>query len=156
MRLSGTLLRRVLAVLLLADACAKRRCNYKEILGSYRQVIFVELQNLNLTGPFNASKVRDACPSGKARRILVSIYGMTQQMKCQRSGKKASALQKPLASMERLIVHNCSPEYLGKKVSCSAVQKTQGKRRRRTRLIRVMEALITCWQKLHSVFMLSK
>ncbi|KAM8864700.1 uncharacterized protein AB9W97_018901 isoform 1-T1 [Spinachia spinachia] len=153
MCLTGTLLRRVLAVLLLADACAKRRCNYKEILGSYRQVILVELQNLN----FNTSKVRDACPSGKARRILVSIYGMTQQTKCQRSGKKTSALEKPLASMEQLIVHNCSPEYLGKKVSCSAVQKTRGKRRkRRIRLIRVMEALITCWQKLRSVLMLSK
>ncbi|KAM8864701.1 uncharacterized protein AB9W97_018901 isoform 2-T2 [Spinachia spinachia] len=138
MCLTGTLLRRVLAVLLLADACAKRRCNYKEILGSYRQVILVELQNL-------------------ARRILVSIYGMTQQTKCQRSGKKTSALEKPLASMEQLIVHNCSPEYLGKKVSCSAVQKTRGKRRkRRIRLIRVMEALITCWQKLRSVLMLSK
>ena len=33
-------------VLLLANTYGKRKCNYKEILGSYREFIFVELQNL--------------------------------------------------------------------------------------------------------------
>ncbi|KAF1390375.1 hypothetical protein PFLUV_G00057390 [Perca fluviatilis] len=156
MCLTGTLLRSILLVLLLADACGKRRCNYREILGSYREVIFVELQNLNLTGSFNTSKVRDPCPSGKTRRILVSIYGMTQQMRCQMGAKQTSNLEKPLVSMEQLIVHNCSPDYLGKKVSCSAVQKIRGKKRKRIRLIKVIKALITCWQKLQSASMLSK
>lgn len=156
MCLTGTLLRSVLVVLLLANSCGKRRCNYKEILGSYREVVFVELQNLNLTGSCNTSKERDPCPSGKARRILVSIYGMTQQMRCQRSGTQQSDLVKPLESMEQLIIHNCSPDYLGKKTSCSAVKKIRGKKRKRIRLIKVIKALITCWQKLQSVFMLSK
>lgn len=156
MCLTGALLRSVLVVLLLADTSGKRRCNYKEILGSYREIIFVELQNLNLTGPFNTSKVRDPCHSGKAHRILVSIYGMTQQMRCHRSGKQTSDLEKPLESMEQLIVHNCSPHYLGKKVSCSAVQKIRGKKRKRNRLIIVIKALITCWQKLQSVPLPSK
>lgn len=40
------LLRSVVVLLLLANSSGKRRCNYKEILGSYREVIFVELQNL--------------------------------------------------------------------------------------------------------------
>lgn len=151
-----TLLRSVLVVLLLASCFCKRRCNYKEILGSYREVVFVELQNLNLTGSFNTSKERDPCPSGKARRILVSIFGMTRQMRCQRSGKQQSDLERPLVSMEQLIIHNCSPDYLGKKASCSAVRKIRGKKRRRIRLIKVIKALITCWQKLQSVYMLSK
>lgn len=50
--------------------------------------------------------------SWQARRILVSIYGMTQQMRCQRSGKKQSDLEKPVESMGQLIVQNCSPQYL--------------------------------------------
>lgn len=156
MCLTGTLLRSVLVVFLLANTCAKRRCNYKEILGSYREVIFVELQNLNLTGSFNTAKDRDPCPQGKARRILASIYGMTQQIRCKRSGKQQSDLEKPLESMEQLIIHNCSPDYLGKRTSCSGIQKIRGKKRKRTRLIKVINALITCWQKLQSVYMLSK
>ncbi|KAK9514785.1 hypothetical protein VZT92_025473 [Zoarces viviparus] len=156
MCLTGALLRSVLVLLLLTDACGKRGCNYKEILGSYTQVILVELQHLNLTGSSNTSKVRDPCPSAKARRILVSIYGMTQHMRCQRSGKRMSDLEKPLASMEQIIAHNCSPDHLGKKVSCSAVQKTRGKKRKRIRLIGVLKTLITCWQKLQSVSVLSK
>ncbi|GAA6229023.1 probable basic-leucine zipper transcription factor R isoform X2 [Lates japonicus] len=156
MCLTGTLLRSVLVVLLLANTCGKRRCNYTEILGSYREVILVELQNLNLTGSFNAAKDRDPCPPGKARRILVSIYGMTQQIRCQRNGKKQSDLERPVESMEQLIIHNCSPDYLGKRTSCSAIKKIRGKKRKRIRLIKVIEALITCWQKLQSVYMLSK
>ncbi|KAM8755470.1 uncharacterized protein AB9X84_011927 [Acanthopagrus schlegelii] len=151
---TGALLRSILVVLLLASSCGKRRCNYKEILGSYREVIFVELQNLNLTGSVNTPKERDPCHSGKARRILVSIYGMTQQMRCQRGGKQQSDLEKPLESMEQLIIHNCSPDYLGRKASCSTVKKIRGKKRKRIRLIKVIKALITCWQKLQSVYML--
>lgn len=43
---------------------------------------------------------------------MVSIYGMTQQARCQKSGKQQSDLERPLESMEQLIVHNCSPGYL--------------------------------------------
>ncbi|KAM4736957.1 uncharacterized protein FYW61_004588 [Anableps anableps] len=153
MCLTGSLLRSVLVVLILANCCGKRRCNYQEILDSYREVIFVELQNLNLTGSATAFKARDPCPSGKERRILVSIYGMTQQILCQRRGKQPD-LEKPVESMERLIIQNCSPVYMAKKTSCSAVRKIQGKKRKRLRLIRVIKLLITCWEKLQSVHVL--
>ncbi|KAM7411740.1 hypothetical protein PAMA_021629 [Pampus argenteus] len=156
MCLTGSLLRSVLVVLLLTNSCGKRRCNYKQILGSYREVIFVELQNLNLTRSFNTSKERDPCPSGKAHRILGSIYSMTQQTRCQRNGKRQPDLEKPLERMEQLIIHNCSPDYLGKKATCSAVQKIRGARRKRNRLIKVIKALVTCWQKLQSIYMLTK
>lgn len=43
--LTGSLLRGVL-VLLLASCCAKPKCDYREILGSYREVVFIELHNL--------------------------------------------------------------------------------------------------------------
>ncbi|KAK5863711.1 hypothetical protein PBY51_000721 [Eleginops maclovinus] len=148
MCLTGTLLRNVLVLLFLVDACGKRRCNYREILVSYREFIFVELQNLNLTGSFDTSKGKDPCPPGKAHRILVSIYGMAHQMRCQRSSKSTSDLERPLESMEQLISQNCSPDNLGKKVSCSAVKKIRGKKRKRIRFIKVIKALITCWQKL--------
>lgn len=48
----------------------------------------------------------------QAHRILVSIYDMTQKVRCQRTGKQQPHLAKPLESMEQLIMHNCSPEYL--------------------------------------------
>ncbi|AWP09797.1 Hypothetical protein SMAX5B_014486 [Scophthalmus maximus] len=137
MCLTGTLLRSVLVVLLLTNTCGKRRCNFKEILDSYRVVILVELQNL-------------------ARRILVSIYGMTQQIRCQRGGRLQFDLEKPVESMEQLIIHKCSPDYLGKRNSCSAVKKIRGKKRKRNRVIKVIKTLITCWQKLQSIYMLSK
>ncbi|XP_068997003.1 uncharacterized protein C20orf204 homolog [Embiotoca jacksoni] len=156
MCLVGALLHSVLAFLLLANSYGKRGCNYKEILGSYSEVIFVELQSLNLTSSLNTFKERDPCPSEKARRILVSIYGMTQQMRCQRGGKQQSDLEKPVESMELLITRKCSPDYLGKRASCSAVQKIRGKKRKRIRLMKVMKALIICWQKLQIVYMFSK
>lgn len=53
-----------------------------------------------------------ATVSWQARRILVSVYGMTQQMRCQMRGTQQSDLVKPLESMEQLIIHNCSPDYL--------------------------------------------
>ncbi|CAG6021558.1 unnamed protein product [Menidia menidia] len=155
MCLTGTLLRSVLVLLLLANTCGKRRCNYKEILGSYREVIFVELQNLNLTLSQNTFKERDPCPSGKARQILISIYGMTQKIHC-RSGKHLSEMEKPIESMELLIIQNCSPDYMAKKDLCSAVRKIKGKKRKRIMLIRVIKQLIICWEKLQSVYMVSK
>lgn len=153
MCLTGTLLRSVLLVLLLVNSCAKRRCNYKEILGSYREVISKELQNLNFTGSLNTFKERDPCSSGEAHRILVSIYGITKQMLCQRSGQ-LSDLEKPLESMELLITQNCTPDYLAKKAPCSAVRKIKGKKRKRLRLIKVIKMLITCWEKLQNVYAL--
>ncbi|XP_078144550.1 uncharacterized protein LOC144542327 [Centroberyx gerrardi] len=145
-------LRSVLVVLLLAFSCGKRGCNYKEILGSYREIILVELQNLNLTGSLNTSKERDHCPSGKAHHILRSIYVLTQQFRCQRAGNRQRDLEKPVESMDQLISHNCSHDYLGKRASCQASQKTRGKKRRRIKLIKVIRSLITCWQKLQSIY----
>ncbi|KAF7662820.1 hypothetical protein LDENG_00225690 [Lucifuga dentata] len=152
MCLTGAALRSVLVVLLLAYSCGKRRCNYKEILDSYRDVIFVELQNLNLTDSLNTTKERDHCPAGKGRRILGSIYGMTQHLRCQMGGQQQWDLEKPVESMEHLIIRNCNLEYLGKRASCSARQKTQGKKRRRIKVIRVIKAITTCWQKLQSIY----
>lgn len=156
MCLTGSLLRSVLVVLLLANSWGKRRCNYKDILSAYREVIFVELQNLNLTVSPNTSKERDPCPSGKARRILASIYGMTQKTRCQRGGNQPSNLERPVESMEQLITHKCSPDYLGKRATCSHVKKIRGKKRKRIWLIKVIKALITCWQKLQSAYRLPK
>lgn len=154
MCLTGSLLRSVLVVLIVANCCGKRRCNYKEIREYYREVIFVELQNLNLTGSATTFKEKDPCPSGKERRILVSIYGMTHQILCQKSGNK-SDLEKPVESMEQLIIQNCSPNYMAKKTSCSAVRQIKGNKRKRLRLIRVIKQLITCWEKLLSIHVLA-
>lgn len=152
MCVTRALLRSVVVLLLLANSSGKRRCNYKEILGSYREVIFVELQNLNLTDYSNSSKERSHCPSVKAHHILSSIYGMTQRMRCQ-IGAKQSAFNKPLESMEQVIIHNCRPDHLGERVSCSAVKKIQGKKKKRISFIRMIKTLIICWQKLQTVLL---
>lgn len=155
MSLTGYLLRNVLVFLLLTNSCGKHRCNYNEILGSYTQFILVELQNLNLTASVKISRDRDICPSGEAHRILLSIYGATKQLQCQGNGTRSSDLEKPLERMEQLITHNCRPGYLGRRASCSGIKKTRGGRKRRIRLIKVIKSLITCWQKLQTVLVLS-
>lgn len=48
----------------------------------------------------------------QARRILISIYDMTQKIRCERIGKQQLDLARPLESMEQLIVKNCSPDCL--------------------------------------------
>lgn len=157
MCLTGALFRSTLVVLLFATSCGKRTCDYKEILDSYRELIRVELQNLNLTGASTHHKERDICPSRKAFRILVSIYGAAQQVRCQRGRKKPSDLEKPVEKMEQLIIYNCNSDHLRKKVVCSATaQKIRGKKRKRSRLIKTINALIVCWQKLLSVYFLHK
>lgn len=151
MFLIGTLLRTVLVVLLVPKTYGKHKCNYKEILASYTGVIFVELQNLNLTDSYNTSKERDLCPSKKVHQILLSIYEMAHKTRCQTTSKQQQDLAKPLRSMEHLIIQNCNRKSLRTKAPCSSIKKIQGKNRKKMRLIRVTKALIICWQKLQTV-----
>ncbi|KAJ8370585.1 hypothetical protein SKAU_G00106130 [Synaphobranchus kaupii] len=61
-------------VFLVSITSSRRKCNYSEILSSYKELIFMELLNLNLTGP-SLSKQKDRCPSGKVQHILeVNIW----------------------------------------------------------------------------------
>lgn len=157
MCLTGAVFRSALVVLLLAISCGKRTCDYKKILDSYRGIIVVDLQNLNLTGESTHHKEKDPCPSPTAHRILVSIYRMAQQVRCQRGRKQPSDLEKPVERMEELISYNCNSDQMRKKVFCSTVRgkkKRTRKRRKRTRLIKAINALIVCWQKFQSVYML--
>lgn len=151
MFVTRALLRSVVVLVLLVNSGGKRRCNYDEILGTYRKLVFVELQSLNITGIINSSKEKSLCPSVKAHHILNSIFDATRRMRCQLGGKQ-SDLNKPLESMEQVIIHNCGPDYLGETLSCATVKKMKGKKKKRMRLIRMIKALIICWQKLQSVF----
>ncbi|KAF6730464.1 hypothetical protein FQA47_011864 [Oryzias melastigma] len=116
--------------------------------------IYLLMNNVfqNLTGSHNSSKGRDPCPSAKPHRILVSIYNNTQQVLCLKSGKKLSDLKKPVENMEQLIIQNCGRivRKKGKKASCSSAQRIQGRKGRKW-LIKIIKALITCWEKLQSV-----
>ncbi|KAK6307673.1 hypothetical protein J4Q44_G00209440 [Coregonus suidteri] len=160
MCVSGPVLRSVVVFLLLGVSYSKRRCNYSEILDSYRELIFVELQNLNLTGNFDTSKERDCCPSGKVQHVLRSIHGMTQQFLCQGRGqgiRQQGGMEKPVEMMEQLIRQNCRHTDLVRRqkraAPCVTSQRTKRKKKKRMRLIR---ALIHCWQKLQSVYMPTK
>lgn len=151
MCVTRALLRSFVLLILLVNSGGKRRCNYTEILATYRELVFVHLQNLNLTAPFNNSKDKSICPSVKAHHILNSIYDTTQWMRCQIGGKP-SDLNKTVESMEQIIIVNCSPDYLGETLSCATVKKIKGKKKKRMRLIKKIKALTICWQKLQSVF----
>ncbi|KAK6303827.1 hypothetical protein J4Q44_G00262810 [Coregonus suidteri] len=155
MCVNGPVLRSVVVFLLLGVSYSKRRCNYTEILTSYRELIFVELQNLNLTGTFDTPKERDHCPSGKVQHVLRSIHGMTEQFLCQgwdqdhgRGSRQQGGMEKPVEMMVVLIRQNCRHTDLVRRQKCVTSQRTKGKKRKRMRLIR---ALINCWQKLQSV-----
>lgn len=50
--------------------------------------------------------------SWQERRILGSIYSMTQQLRCQRGRQQQWDLEQPVESMELLISHSCSLDYL--------------------------------------------
>ncbi|TNM86977.1 hypothetical protein fugu_007207 [Takifugu bimaculatus] len=152
MCLTGTLLRTVLLVLLVSKTDGKHRCNYKEILGSYTGVIFVELQNLNLTDTCNTSRERDLCPSKKVHGILLSIFDIAHRTRCQTTGKQQLNLAKPLYNMEHLIIQNCNPKFLRTKAPCSSIKRIQRENRKKKKLIRITTALITCWQKLQTLF----
>lgn len=141
----------MILMVLLANSFCKRGCNYKEILVTFREVVFVELRNLNLTDSIDTSKVGNQCPSRKARRILVSIYNMTKKMRCQRMGEQQAGLVKPIEGMEQLILYHCNPEFLNINSTCPTVQKKGRKKKRRARLIQDIHALVTCWQKLQAV-----
>ncbi|CAB1336083.1 unnamed protein product [Coregonus sp. 'balchen'] len=133
---NGPVLRSVVVFLLLGVSYSKRRCNYTEILTSYRELIFVELQNL-------------------VQHVLRSIHGMTEQFLCQgwdqdhgRGSRQQGGMEKPVEMMVVLIRQNCRHTDLVRRQKCVTSQRTKGKKRKRMRLIR---ALINCWQKLQSV-----
>lgn len=154
MCLTGLVLRGavvVLLVLLAASCCAKRRCSYREILGSYKEFILIELHSQNLTATVTTPKERDHCPSRKAHHVLRSIYGLTQQFQCQRGNSGHKDLAVPVESMQQLIMHDCSANLVSK-ASCPAKRRTQGRKRRRIKLIQLIRALIFCWQKLQSIY----
>ncbi|CAL8276724.1 unnamed protein product [Boreogadus saida] len=153
MGLNGSFLRSFTMVILLVVCCGERKCNYKEIHDSYRNIILVELQSLNLTSKLNISKERDHCPSAKAHHILRSIHGMIQQFRCHRGKKPATALEKPVDSMEQLLTYNCRQNMVKQNKVCPA-RKTKGKRRRLKRII-IIKALINCWQKFQSILSLT-
>ncbi|KAI7794686.1 hypothetical protein IRJ41_021654, partial [Triplophysa rosa] len=141
----------VTVMLLLAVADSKRACDYSMIISTYRALILVELQKLNLTGPFDISKETDHCPSEKVHRILRYIYGMTQIFSCLNEGH-ADSMTKVVCQMAELIRQNCrKPESLGKghkKTSSKPVNRRKGRQRRK---MKMMGMLINCWQKLLSV-----
>ncbi|KAG1927876.1 hypothetical protein F2P79_023937 [Pimephales promelas] len=150
----------VAVMLLLALAHGKRACDYSVIISTYRAVILVELQNLNLTGSFDISKEKDHCSSVKVHRILRDIYNMTQIFRClseskrqQRDrGDRGGDMAKVVGQMAQLIRKNCcrpqSSANRCKKASCEPGKKRKGKQQWR---MKMMGRLINCWQRLLSV-----
>ncbi|KAF4096938.1 uncharacterized protein C20orf204-like [Onychostoma macrolepis] len=145
----------VTVMLLLAAAHSKRACDYSAIISTYRALILVELQNLNLTGSFDLSKEKDHCPSEKVHRILRYIYNMTHIFSCLSERQRlphADRMTKVVEQMELLIMRNCrKPERLAsrrKKASCKPGKKRKGRQQRR---MKMMGMLINCWQRLLSV-----
>ncbi|XP_013990191.1 uncharacterized protein isoform X2 [Salmo salar] len=141
MYVNGPVLRSVVVFLLLGVSYSKRRCNYTDILSTYRELIFVELQNL-------------------LQHVLRSIHGMTEQFLCQgwdqghgRGSRQQRGMKKPVEMMAVLIRQNCRHTDLVRRqkrtAPCVTAQRTKGKNRTRMRLIR---ALINCWQKLQSLY----
>lgn len=153
MSVIGPVLRSVVVVLLLGVSYSKRRCNYMEILSSYREIISVEIQNLNMTGLFETSGERTRCSSGKMQHVLRSIYGITQQFLCQgRPGRLQGDMEKPVEKMEKLIRQNCQDTdwiVRQRSVSCSTEEGTKRNKRRRAKFMR---ALINCWQIFQSMY----
>ncbi|KAL1249677.1 hypothetical protein QQF64_020682 [Cirrhinus molitorella] len=145
----------VTVMLLLAVAHSKRACDYSAIISTYRALILVELQNLNLTGTFDISKEKDHCPSEKVHRILRYIYNMTQIFSCLSESQRhqhADRMTKVVGQMEQLITRNCrKPERMAnrrRKASCKPGKKRKGRQRRR---MKMMGMLTNCWQRLLSV-----
>ncbi|KAJ8257867.1 hypothetical protein GJAV_G00190600 [Gymnothorax javanicus] len=142
----------VVTVFLVSITYSRGKCNYSEILSSYRELIFIELLNLNLTGPYSSNNQNDRCPSGKVKHILRSIYGMTQLFKCQGGGKLYRELGLTVERMEQLISRNCRHTDLVKgqrKKSCKTGKVLKGRRKKKMKII---EALVLCWQKLQSTY----
>ncbi|KAM9506706.1 uncharacterized protein ACWYII_048403 isoform 2-T2 [Salvelinus alpinus] len=141
MHVNGRVLRSVVVFLLLGVSYSKRRCNYTDILSTYRELIFVELQYL-------------------LQHVLRSIHGMTEQFLCQgwdqehgRGSRQQRGMKKPVEMMAVLIRQNCRQTDLARRqkrtAPCVTTQRTKGMNRKRMRLIR---ALINCWQKLQSLY----
>ncbi|KAM6977095.1 uncharacterized protein FYW47_001922 [Aplochiton taeniatus] len=148
MCVNGPALRGVVVLLLLGVSYSrpKRRCNYTEILRSYRETISVELDSLNLS---DTSEKKDSCPfrSEKTYRILRYIYDMTQKFRCLNEGGtiQEDILGRPVRTMEELIRQNCTHSNLLKKQRKPTCKKGKGQKKRMTRLVR---NLMNCWKKL--------
>lgn len=149
MCVNGPVLRGVVVLLLLGVSYSrpKRRCNYTEILRSYRETISVELNSVNLS---NISLKKDSCPSRseKTYRILRYIYDRTQEFHCLNEGIMIQGnIGRPVRSMEELIRQNCTHSNLLKKQRKHTCTKGKGQKRRMIQLVR---NLMNCWKKLQS------
>ncbi|KAJ8016062.1 hypothetical protein DPEC_G00003240 [Dallia pectoralis] len=159
MCVNGPVLRILLLVLLLGVSYCERKCNYSEILVSYRKIIYVELQHLNLTSSFNTSNERDRCIAGKKQGILHSIHGLVHKFlchkrdegRCQRNDAQEGMLR-TVCMMKHLIIRNCNPSTLQN----MHVKTSNWCPKRKKKKIELMRALKTCWQKLQSVFIPTK
>ncbi|KAG7258987.1 hypothetical protein CRUP_035028, partial [Coryphaenoides rupestris] len=117
--LNGSILRSVSMVLLLTvylccGGKSRSRCNYREIAGSYRDIILVEIQRLNLTSSLNTSEEKHHCPSGRVHHILRSIYTLTRQFRCHQGVAPEKDLERPVESMEQLLAYYCRQGLLVK------------------------------------------
>ncbi|TRY60885.1 hypothetical protein DNTS_035151 [Danionella cerebrum] len=144
----------VTVMLLLAVTQSKRVCDYSVIINTYRALIFVELQNMNLTAPsLDLSKEKDHCPSEKVQRLLRYIYNMTQVFSCMSEGRqelKADGMSAVVRQMQSLISQECiKSQRWARKVSCKTIQKRRGRQERRR--LKLMLMIRNCWQRLLSV-----
>ncbi|KAL7859499.1 hypothetical protein SRHO_G00146460 [Serrasalmus rhombeus] len=142
----------ITVMLLLGAAWSRRRCDYSMILSTYTQLIFPELQNLNLTGPFETAAKNDRCPSSKVTRIVRSIYGMTEQFACLGEGQQEDSKVSVVSKMGQLIKIYCRKTSMGNGRNATSCKTVQRKKERRRRRIKMIEMLINCWQKLQSAY----
>lgn len=146
----------VTVMLLFTVAHSKRSCDYSVIISTYKALILVELQTLNLTGSFDITKEKNHCPEKvqpeKVRCILRYIYRMTQIFNClsdSRMQQRSDRMTEVVKQMQRLLTQDClKPQKLGKKAACKPVKKRRGRQRQRRKQMRM---IINSWQRLLSI-----
>lgn len=142
----------------------KARCSIVEILRQYQAVIFDELQNLkNLTGSVESprrgrGRAGLTCHSNKEQKILLSISTMSLSLRDMVRGPRKNpevvAVTKVTSNTESVTRQNC--RKIHKKSLSTATEKPrrrgQGSRRKQLReMARVVDSLVTCWEKLFSL-----
>ncbi|XP_074868083.1 uncharacterized protein C20orf204 homolog isoform X2 [Carettochelys insculpta] len=158
--LCAVLLLLVLAVL----SKGKGRCSTVEILRQYQAVIFDELQNLkNLTGSVESPRrgrggAGLACRSNKEQKILLSISTMSMSLRGMAKGPwenpEEVAVRKVASNTEVVIRQNC--RKIHKKNQSTVTEKPRhrglgGRRKQLKEIGRVVESLVSCWEKLFSL-----